>query len=141
MSLILEIKSFCQETEELLDFSGFNIVCFFCCLLFLVVFHFHMWCYLTLFAYHLVGLIIKVLFPPWYLNNKPNDKQTRVEVCVCVYTHTHTHTHIQQMATMEWNSWEFVSKKELWNCGLYVFWTNFLFFTIDPVFPIYSPFL
>lgn len=34
MSLILEIKSFCQETEELLDFSGFNIVCFFCCLLF-----------------------------------------------------------------------------------------------------------
>ena len=58
---------------------------------------------------------------------------------VCVYTHTHTH--IQQMATMEWNSWEFVSKKELWNCGLYVFWTNFLFFTIDPVFPIYSPFL
>ena len=92
MSLILEIKSFCQETEELLDFSGFNIVCFFCCLLFLVVFHFHMWCYLTLFAYHLVGLIIKVLFPPWYLNNKPNDKQTRVEVCVCIHTHTHTYS-------------------------------------------------
>lgn len=88
MSLILEIKSFCQETEELLDFSGFNMVCFFCCLPFLVVFHFHMRCYLTLFAYHLVGLIIKVLFPPWYLNNKPNDKQTRVEICMCIHTHT-----------------------------------------------------
>ena len=101
MSLILEIKSYCQETEELLDFSGFNIVCFFCCLLFLVVFHFHMWCYLTLFAYHLVGLIIKVLFPPWYLNNKPNDKQTRVEVCVCLHTHTHTHTHLFS----KWQQW------------------------------------
>ena len=96
MSLILEIKSFCQETEELLDFSGFNMVCFFCCLPFLVVFHFHMRCYLTLFAYHLVGLIIKVLFPPWYLNNKPNDKQTRVEICMCIHTHTQIFSKWQQ---------------------------------------------
>lgn len=90
-----------------------------------VGFDFLICCYLPLFAYHLVGLIIKELSPPWNLNHKHSNKKARNERNLCIFPFSWQ----QRNETLE----NLSLKRNPEICDFYSFWNNFLFSSVDAV--------